>query len=109
MAPGEPDDSTSIDFSQNIEVVVRVYGVRVSSATTSPLPSADRYDVTTAPACWLGWTFASCTNRLIARSCQAATFSVTGSLTAVPPGAIVTAGSPLKVTRRFEPFASAAA
>ena len=42
MAPVCVDVRTSIAFSHNIDVVVLVNGVRVSSAATSPAPLAVR-------------------------------------------------------------------
>ena len=101
-------ERTSIAFSQKVEVVVRVKAAADSSAATLPEPLSLRYDVTFAPACWLGRTSASGMYRLTARSWRVMTRIGTGSLSTVPPGARVTPGEPPKLTGRLEPDASAA-
>ena len=55
--PVEAGEDTSIAFNQNVDVVVPVKEVDLSSAAASPEPFAVRYDVTCAPVCWLGRTF----------------------------------------------------
>ena len=54
--PVDAGDDTSIAFNQNVDVVVPVKGVAISSAAASPAPFAVTYDVTCAPVCWLGRT-----------------------------------------------------
>src|SRR5438132_396602 len=80
IAPGDAADSTSIAFTHHSDVIVAENGVRLSSAETSPLPSALRYEVVAAAVCWLGLTPPPGTKRLIARSCCARTGNAIGSL-----------------------------
>src|SRR6185369_6177051 len=101
-------DSTSIAFSHHIAVVVPVKDVRGSVVTRSPLPSAVRYEVTTAPLCWLGLTSAPGMKNETARSCCARTGKAMGSLQTLPFGGIETLAEPENVTARLEPAATAA-
>src|SRR5262245_10979196 len=100
--------STSIAFNHHIAVVVAVNGVRDSVDTRSPLSSTLRYDVTTAPLCWLGLTPEPGMKNETARSCCARTGNATGSLQTLLFGGIETLGEPEKAIAWLEPAAPAA-
>ena len=59
IVPSAVGEFTSIAFSHQSDVVVVSKPALPSVPLTSPLPSDDRYEVTTAPVCWLGRTFAA--------------------------------------------------
>src|SRR5262249_34920956 len=100
--------STSMAFNHHMAVVVAVKGVRDSVDTRSPLPSTLRYDVMTAPLCWLGLTPASGMKKETARSCCARTGNATGSLQTLPFGGTETLGEPEKAIAWLDPAATAA-
>ena len=106
--PAEVRLCTSMAFSHHIDVVVAPNGSPISSAVTSPAPSALRWEVVNAPRCRLGRTPAPGTCRLTAKSCPARTAIRTGSLVTRSPGAIVTDALPPNRTGWFEPGASRA-
>ncbi len=88
--------STSIDLSHIMFVVVSVNGVAVSFIVWSPELSALRYEVVTAPLCWLASTPAPGMYRLTARSCCDTTRMPTGS-----PSRCRQAGSRQRSRRSF--------
>src|SRR4029077_16303419 len=108
MAPEDEAEETSIAFNQSRDVVVAVNEVAASSAVRSAEPAGVMYEVTCAPLCWLGRTFASGMYRLTARSVCARTLMATGSLWTLPPAGTITLLDWLNRICRLEPAASAA-